>query len=59
MPSKEVSNNLKMLDSQIEVVERLAPTVADGSIRSEDTWPSIRLWVPEILAGRFRNYGRL
>lgn len=40
--AKEVSNNLEMLEGQIEVVERLAPSVADGGIGSEDTWPSVK-----------------
>jgi hypothetical protein len=40
--AEEVSKNLEMLEGQIEIVDRLAPTVPNGSASSEDTWPSIR-----------------
>ena len=39
---KELSNNLEMIEAQIEIIERLAPAVADGSTGSSGTWPSVR-----------------
>jgi hypothetical protein len=47
--AREVSSNLEVLEGQIEIVERLAPTVAEGgSTSSEDTWPSIRQRLKEV-----------
>jgi len=53
----EVSNNLEMLESQIEVVEALAPAVADGSTSSVDTWPSIRRRLKDL--GQDLDYATL
>ncbi len=39
---KEFSNNLEMLDGQLEIVESLAPAVNSRSAKSKNTWPSMR-----------------
>ncbi|WP_295437158.1 DUF5677 domain-containing protein [uncultured Thiodictyon sp.] len=40
--AKEFSDNLEMLNGQIEIVERFAPAFAGGSATSEKAWPSMR-----------------
>jgi hypothetical protein len=40
--AKEVSYNLEMLHGQMEIVEGLAPVVADRSAKSTDSWPNMR-----------------
>jgi len=39
---EELSNNLEMIEAQIEIIERLAPAVAEGSASSSGSWPSMR-----------------